>query len=443
MNSSPPFDSDDPGYGDVDLGGIRLEPDEEPNYDHISPVPPSDTPATAPPMNDYVAWTPESLVAAAIQNGHKRPDAEKTAEPLEVVEARFDLAQFALNGQSKRLEEQMLEDKFVLGRLAILGQLTDLYAKPNSGKTLMVIWLLIQAIKSGQIDAEDVFYINADDNFRGLVFKLKLAEQYGYMQLAPGFNDFKSDLFLRYLQKMIEEQSARGKVVILDTLKKFTDVMDKKVATGFGKVAREFVSSGGTIIMLAHTNKHRDADGQLVFSGTSDVVDDADCVYMLDVIDGAGDSERRTVVFKNIKARGDVDSTATYSYSTAKGQSYSDLLESVMAVSGEQAEEARMLGEVAGRLQENSEVIEEIIAAIDSGVTLKTELVNAVKDTGVCSAAKVRKVLNQHTGTDYLLGHRWNVKKGDKNAMAYQLLLSTKVSPQSDGAFDYRAAKGV
>jgi len=62
--------------------------------------------------------------------------------------------------------------------LAIFGQSTIFYAKPNAGKTLMVIYLLKESIKAGKINGEDVFYINADDTYRGLVQKLMIAEKY-------------------------------------------------------------------------------------------------------------------------------------------------------------------------------------------------------------------------------------------------------------------------
>ena len=35
--------------------------------------------------------------------------------------------------------------------------------------------------------------------------------------------------------------------------KKFTDLMDKRMSTDFGIIARGFVSAGGTLIALAHT----------------------------------------------------------------------------------------------------------------------------------------------------------------------------------------------
>lgn len=82
------------------------------------------------------------------------------------------------------MREKMLEDKYVLGRIAILGQITAIYAKPNSGKTLLTIHLLIEATKSGELDGSSVFYINADDTYKGLVYKTELAERYGFQMIA-------------------------------------------------------------------------------------------------------------------------------------------------------------------------------------------------------------------------------------------------------------------
>jgi len=104
----------------------------------------------------------------------------------------FDLSRFSLNGSAAEMESKMLDDTFVLGRMAILGQSTVLYAPPNAGKTLISLWLLIHAIQQGDINGADVFFVNADDNHRGLTHKLKLAEEHGFHMLAPGYNDVKA-----------------------------------------------------------------------------------------------------------------------------------------------------------------------------------------------------------------------------------------------------------
>ncbi|WP_158603085.1 AAA family ATPase [Pseudomonas sp. AOB-7] len=372
----------------------------------------------------------EHMQAKAASQADKSPEPPPSLAKAANDEP-FDLARFALNGQSAAMEARMLEDTFVLGRLAILGQATAFYAKPNSGKTLLTLWLLIRAIEAGQINPKDVFYINADDNFKGLVHKLKLAERWGFNQLAPGFNGFESAMFLRYLQKMTEEESASGKIVILDTLKKFTDLMDKTVATAFGKVVREFVSSGGTVIMLAHTNKHKSADGKSIPAGTSDIIDDADCAYVLDVIESDTSESKKTVIFENIKARGDVADTATYTYTTQKGLTYDDLLESVREVSREEAEDARKREQAEELLKKNAAIVEAIIEVIGEGVTHKTQLIEAAVEYSGCSKAKVTKALDDHTGTNYAMGHRWTVSKGEaKNARVYSLLLSFSAPPR-------------
>ena len=55
--------------------------------------------------------------------------------------------------------------------------------------------------------------------------------------LAPGHRGFETRKFIFYLNAMIKTRSANGKIIILDTLKKFTDLMDKKLASAFMSVA--------------------------------------------------------------------------------------------------------------------------------------------------------------------------------------------------------------
>lgn len=50
-----------------------------------------------------------------------------------------------------------------------------------------------------------------------------------------------------------------------------------------------------TLIMLTPTNRNRDVGGKVIFSETSDIVDDVDCVYTLDLV--CSINGRRTVIF--------------------------------------------------------------------------------------------------------------------------------------------------
>ncbi|MDH5640296.1 MAG: helicase RepA family protein [Nitrospira sp.] len=368
---------------------------------------------------------------------------QETVSPLAVSVSRagggepepFDLAQFSLAGKSAAMKAKMMADKYVLGSIAILGQATAIYAKPNSGKTLLTVHLLIESIKSGEINGADVFYVNADDTYKGLVQKLELAERYGFHMLAPGHSGFDANLLLRYLQKMIDDDAARGKVLILDTLKKFTDIMDKRISSDFGKVMRSFVSHGGTLIMLAHTNKNRDTNGKVVFSGTSDIVDDVDCAYTLDATETGGDS--KTVLFENFKQRGDVAREVAYTYSTREKQSYAELLASVCELDEEKKKAHQEQARVAMTLVRNADAIEAITEAIQSGVSLKTELIEAASKASGISKQKISKALEAHTGEAWQSGHRWRQVRLEHNAKQYHLLTVWMPKPVND----YQAAK--
>lgn len=366
-------------------------------------------------QRDYMAAQAQELAAAEFDHY-----GDSMSNPLEApAKPKFDFKAFALNGRSTEMRLKMLDDRYVLGRLAILGQATAFYAKPNSGKTLLTIWLLIDAIKNGGINGEDVFYINADDNYKGLVIKLEIAEKYGFNMIAPNENGFETPKFMEYLAELICSDTAGGKVIILDTLKKFTNIMDKKISTEFGRMMRGFVSKGGTIIMLAHTNKNRNDEGKVVFSGTSDIVDDVDCAYTLDVTGCSGSV--KTVLFENIKSRGDVDKEAVYTYQE-KASDYMELLNSVQAVADDVIESAKAMRATDAKLEKNQEAIEAILEAIEAGHTLKTELINeAAKASGI-SAGKIRKALKDHTGEDYSKGHRWKEVRGEKSAKIYKAL---------------------
>lgn len=332
---------------------------------------------------------------------------------------KFSLEKFSLNGQSEAMKEQMLADVFVLGRMAILGQFVVFYAAPNLGKTLLIIWMIIQGIRSGNIDPSDIFYVNADDNHKGLVFKLALAEKYGFHMLAPGYAGFESVKFLSYIQKMIDDGNARGKVVILDTIKKFVDVMRKDKSSDFGVVMRSFVSHGGTVIGLGHVNKHKNPEGKSVYGGTSDITDDADCYYMIEEIQVT--EKTKTIRFENKKSRGDVDKTATFTYTNEKVSNYQDLLDSVKTISETEAQALAQIDAMNKRIEANSEVIGVAISAIADGIVNKTDLVNHLKKTTTASKSQILDVLEKHTGTNYNRGHRWVFSKGDKNAHIYSL----------------------
>ncbi len=326
---------------------------------------------------------------------------------------------FALNGESEAMKAKMLEDKYILGRMAILGQSTAIYAKPNAGKTLVTIWLLIESIKAGNTNPNDVYYFNADDNHKGITYKLSLAEQYGFRMLAPGYKGLKTEMLPDILFDWIENDIAGGKVLILDTLKKFTDIMDKRATTKFGDSIRQFVSKGGSTIMLAHVNKHNDAEGQVIYAGTSDIVDDSDCCYTLQVIEETADD--KIVQFTNFKDRGDVAKKALFSYSNAEGVKYGDLLESVTELDDQESKRIAARNAMQDKLENNQVIIDAVKDAISNGINTKTDLIKEVRDATGESKKRVIIVLSEHLGPDTKRGQLWACRIGDRNAHTYEL----------------------
>ncbi len=80
----------------------------------------------------------------------------------------------------------------------------------------------------------------------------------------------------------IEAKTVDGKIIVIDTYKKFTNTMDKESQSRFNDVVRRFVTLGGSVIILTHVNKNRDQDGNLVRGGTSDLKDDCDAGAIID-----------------------------------------------------------------------------------------------------------------------------------------------------------------
>jgi archaellum biogenesis ATPase FlaH len=361
---------------------------------------------------------------------------------------KFSLNQFSVNGKSEVMRKKMHDDVFVLYGIAILGQLTVIYAKPNTGKTLITLAMLVDSIKAGRIKGENVYYINADDAYKGSIQKLELAEKYGFQMILPNSKEsaieFKATEFNGHLRQLINDEAAHGVIIVLDTLKKFTDLMDKKKGSEFMELAREFSLAGGTMIMLAHTNKNRSADGKLIAGGTSDITDDCDCAYTLDEVEGIyaldemeGNGEpRKDVLFENFKSRGNVKKELLASYSIDENISdYFDLFNSVQIANSGDTEQAKKERDAATKASEDKAAINAIIDAIEQGNCKRLEIVAYVMKAWGVSRRKANDTLDAYTGTKKSNSSFWRVDNSS-TAKIYLLLKPENVSPD-----DYEKAK--
>ena len=91
------------------------------------------------------------------------------------------------------------------------------------------MWLLIEALENNLLDGDNIFYINSDDNFRGIIEKTELAEKSGFHIIAPNQKGFNSSEIPNLMLQLAETGEAKGVVFVLDTLKKFLILCRKKM----------------------------------------------------------------------------------------------------------------------------------------------------------------------------------------------------------------------
>jgi len=341
---------------------------------------------------------------------------------------------FSLTGKSAELAKQVADEVFVFEPLALRGQSTCIYAAPNTGKTLLVIKGLINAIAQGRIPPSHVRFVNADDNSRGLVQKLQIAEKNGFDMLSPGHNGFETTMLPDLLIQASTDGTARNLIMILDTAKAFTDLMDKTKSSTFTRVVRKFVAQGGTLIALAHVNKKKAVDGRSIHAGTTDIKDDFDCVYVVDVIDKGRESGTCVVEFNYEKRRGSVADTARFSYRVGSGVSYEEMLESVAIVEATEPDSGIPMAAV----DLDAEAISVVEHSIRSGQCKKADLVKALRKHAGLSSRAAEALLERYTGHVSTLS-KWNYEVREHGSHCYYLLIEPAVIPD-EGASDSEAA---
>lgn len=78
-----------------------------------------------------------------------------------------------------------------------------IYAPPNTGKTLLILWELLKAIEDGRIDPDKVFYANLDDTSAGLAVKNRLLQDVGAHMVATGLQGLKLRDIVQAMQKAV------------------------------------------------------------------------------------------------------------------------------------------------------------------------------------------------------------------------------------------------
>jgi hypothetical protein len=337
------------------------------------------------------------------------------------------LERYSLKGQSEAMAGALHDQVHVLPGLALRGQASMIYAAPNTGKTLLTLHLLNEGIANGDVDPNCTFYVNVDDNSSGLVEKVRLAEERGFHMLAEGHRGFRASKLLPIIENLTQTGLAGRSIIIVDTVKRFTDLMDKRTASSFTAIIRAFVLKGGTFIGLAHTNKNKGASGKSVYGGTSDLVDDLDCVYVIDEIE-SDEPGTKVVEFRNIKQRGNVAASLAFSYASQSEINYVERLLSVQLVDPADLASARQ----AADLRTDSEIVATVESCIGEGINVKMDLVKEVVDRLKIPKRAALAVIDKYTGTT-LGTHLWTFAVKARGAKVFEVL--TPAASDDNGVY--------
>ena len=182
---------------------------------------------------------------------------------------------------TEEIVKNIAEAKFAWRRLIPQGHMIAICSKANGGKTTLMVHIAGDMARDGY----RVMYINADASASDIKDYKHHAMEYGYNLINPDLTNGTADKVTEELRQISIADGDFSKVVIvLDTLKKFGDMMNKSKSKQFNSLLRTLTAKGITVICLTHTNKHDDKDGKPIFEGTGDLRNDFDeLIYLISV----------------------------------------------------------------------------------------------------------------------------------------------------------------
>ena len=288
-------------------------------------------------------------------------------------------------------------------KVVAMNELSVVYGPTGSAKTLVMLSdTILDKTNRGK---EDVVYVNLDDSAIGLAEKAEILAELNIKMIK------EFDLMMLY--SMINENVAKDKVIIIDTVKKIVNLMDKAQVADLMKHLKNFTHAGGTVILIAHANKNLGPDGLPVLEGVGDLKNDADCVVRVQ-------RHKDIITMSNEKNRSYVELEAIFQ--TSETKDYKSLMYSVKQLSGQEAIDLKLQREQECFKEDNCRLIETITEMIGLFPSQKTKLVkDLIEDTGLSRKAIVDIL-------ELLEDDLWDLEKGPNNSKNYSL--RTNVNPE-------------
>jgi hypothetical protein len=242
-----------------------------------------------------------------------------------------------------------------------------------------------------------VVYVHADTNPTDAKDYWMQAETAGITYLTP---DMKVELSMldvvRRLQSLSQSDAVlTDQVWVFDTLKKMTDVIQKKSLKDLLQTMRKLSNRGMTIVLLCHTNKHKDADGNRIFEGTGDLKSDVDELIYFDKAKQPDGS--LVVTTRPDKTRADIQ-PLTFEIGADREVSQKDTVVDVKNINALEEQKER-----------DAELIVHIEAALMYGPAKQKDVIEQCKKTGAIGEHRVRAALERYAQNGPL--QRWKANK--------------------------------
>lgn len=285
------------------------------------------------------------------------------------------------------------------------GHVVAIVGESGAGKTTVMSWIAESLAKDYR-----VVYVNADVSASDAKHYHEIAQRAGFELLLP---DMKAGLSMADVVARLNAMNDdggdyTGVVMIFDTLKKMTDVINKSAAKKLYRLLRSLSAKGMTVVVLAHTNKYRDTDGRPIYEGTGDLRSDVDeLLYFIPSEQPDGTLLVSTEVGPNGKARADIK-PMTFVI---------DKADRSVTVRGDYVDLVAINQERHQR-KVDADIIELVLNALRDGAESQSEIVDSVTSHNKVSRRAALAVLKRHDGTV------WRSRSGaSNNKLLYEAVL--------------------
>ena len=299
----------------------------------------------------------------------------KMNDPLEIFSKWFVTAEQVL---------KMKQTKFIWKAVIASAHLSVWAAPGNGGKTTVAKL----AAADMAADGFKVMFFQEDASAGDLPALHAHAEASGYKLLNSTLSGTSPEEQMEALQGLAKADIDLNQyVLILDTLKKFADLMSKGGSRDFFKLMRALTQRGATVVLLGHTNKHRGTDGKLIFEGVGDIRNDVDELFYLESIENP--PRVVTITMTPDKVR-----------SPAKQASFQLDRDTMIVRSLDDVVDVKAFLTREQQMRDDEDVIRLIEAAITPMGKPYTKVVEAVTSQSNFGARTVRAVLDRYVSAD-------------------------------------------